>query len=103
LIAALREAFKKNNDVAVVPSRGKVNDGIRKVQDALRVRDDGTENPLAGLTVDPSCIHAINEFETYAYKDDKDEPIKEFDHAMDEIRYFITRARIQKIATQVRY
>lgn len=45
-----------------------------------------------GLTVDPSCVNTIVEFETYRYPDvgaasTKDVPVKEADHAMDAIRY----------------
>lgn len=47
------------------------------------------------LHVHASCVHLINEFETYSYpekKPDKNEaelPIKENDHALDEIRYVL--------------
>lgn len=43
------------------------------------------------LTVDPSCIHTIAEFESYRYKDGNrggsDNPVKEFDHLLDAARY----------------
>jgi hypothetical protein len=32
-------------------------------------------------------VNTINEFESYVWKDGKDEPQKENDHAMDAIRY----------------
>ncbi len=37
--------------------------------------------------MDPSCVNTINEFESYEWKPEKDEPKKENDHAMDAIRY----------------
>jgi PBSX family phage terminase large subunit len=43
-----------------------------------------------GLTVDPSCVNTIAEFESYAWQEgatEKDAPIKQNDHAMDGIRY----------------
>jgi PBSX family phage terminase large subunit len=43
-----------------------------------------------GLTVDPSCVNTISEFESYAWQEgatEKDAPIKQNDHAMDGIRY----------------
>ena len=40
------------------------------------------------MTVDPSCVNTINEFESYVWKEGKDEPVKEWDHAMDATRYF---------------
>lgn len=63
--------------------KGRVLDGITSVQDYLRLAGDG----LPRLTVDPSCIETINEFESYTWKPEKDEPIKLHDHAMDALRY----------------
>lgn len=42
-----------------------------------------------GLTVDPSCVNTIDEFESYQWMDkgDKDQPVKANDHAMDALRY----------------
>jgi phage terminase large subunit len=64
-------------------AKGRVLDGIYAVQNALKVQGDG----LPRLTVDPSCINTINEFESYEWKPEKDEPKKENDHAMDAVRY----------------
>jgi phage terminase large subunit len=83
LVAALRD-----RGVGAKPSKGRVLDGINKVQNRLAIQEDGRPR----LTVDPRCIHTINEFESYVWKTDKDknpkdEPKKENDHAMDAIRY----------------
>lgn len=67
-----------------VPRKGRVLDGITSVQALLKVQDDGKPR----LTVDPSCVNVINEFESYVWKPEKDEPVKENDHAMDALRYF---------------
>lgn len=48
-----------------------------------------------GLTIDPSCVNTITEFESYAWQEvsnkigaiEKDAPIKQNDHAMDACRY----------------
>lgn len=64
-------AVKANNDVLF---------GIGEVTSAL----------AAGFTIDPSCTNLIDEFETYHYPDgktDSDKPVKEFDHALDALRY----------------
>jgi phage terminase large subunit len=79
LIADLR-----NNGIPAQGGKGKVFGGITSVQDRLKVQGDG----LPRLSVDPSCINTINEFESYVWKPEKDEPVKENDHAMDAIRYF---------------
>lgn len=82
-----------NADVpAMAASKGDVLSGIQRVQDRLKVEGDGKPR----LTVDPSCLNTINEFESYIWKKVtntgiiKDEPNKENDHAMDAIRYLIT-------------
>lgn len=67
-----------------VARKGRVLDGITAVQSYLQVQDDGKPR----LTVDPACVNTINEFESYIWKDGKDEPVKENDHAMDALRYY---------------
>jgi phage terminase large subunit len=63
--------------------KGKIIDGIRKVQDRLKVQGDG----LSRYTVDPSCINHINEFESYVWKPEQDVPVKDNDHSLDCVRY----------------
>jgi phage terminase large subunit len=63
--------------------KGRVLDGITTVQNYLKVQGDGRPR----LTVDPACVETINEFESYSWKPEKDEPVKEYDHAMDALRY----------------
>lgn len=80
-------ADMQNSGINATGAKGRVLDGIQKVQDRLKIQGDG----LPRLTVDPSCINVINEFESYQWKQtkgiEKDEPVKENDHAMDAIRY----------------
>ncbi len=94
LIAALR-----NSSLRVIPRKGKIMDGIRRVQNLLDVRPNGKPR----LTVDPSCVKTIAEFETYSWKDNRDEPIKEYDHSMDAIRYLVNKPKIERVATQLRW
>ena len=81
--------------------KGRVLDGISAVQDLLRVRGDGKPR----LTIDPSCVNTINEFESYVWKEGRDEPVKEFDHAMDALRYYVhkTGVTINTKASVVNY
>jgi len=78
-----------NNGVPAIASKGRVLDGIQSVQNRLKIQGD----ELPRLTVDPSCVDVINEFESYVWKKAtgtgivKDEPNKENDHAMDAVRY----------------
>ena len=77
-----------NNNVPARAAKGRVLDGIQKVQDRLKVQGDGKPR----LTVDPSCINTINEFESYVWKPERDEPVKENDHALDALRYLTVAA-----------
>ena len=79
LIADLR-----NNGIPAQGAKGRVFGGITAVQDRLKIQGDG----LPRLTVDPACVNTVNEFESYVWKPEKDEPVKENDHAMDAVRYF---------------
>ena len=93
--ATLRAAMKAagipvvaaNNKVGSNAKDAKGFGGIQAVQQRLCVAGDGR----ARLTVDPSCENTIREFETYEWKPNKDEPIKQFDHAMDALRYAVMR------------
>jgi phage terminase large subunit len=62
-------------------------DGIAAIQNRLKVSGDGKPR----LTIDPSCVEVINELESYVWKPEKDEPIKENDHAMDALRYYVAK------------
>lgn len=81
-------ADMRNNEIPARPSKGRVLDGIQTVQNKLAVAGDGRPR----LTIDPSCVNTISEFESYIWKATKDggtrdEPTKEHDHAMDALRY----------------
>jgi PBSX family phage terminase large subunit len=78
LIAAMQAA-----NLPAMGHKGRVQDGISKVQNLLAIAGDGKPR----LTVDPSCVQTIAEFESYCWKEGKDEPEKQNDHAMDTIRY----------------
>ena len=80
LIADLRD-----NGINATPAKGRVLDGIRAVQNLLLVQGDGKPR----LTVEPDCVNIINEFQSYVWKPEKDEPVKENDHALDALRYLI--------------
>ena len=80
-------ADMRNEGLPAVGAKGRVLDGIGLVQSRLMVQGDGRPR----LTVDPSCVNTINEFESYAWKPEKDEPAKENDHALDALRYLLTK------------
>ena len=63
--------------------KGRVNDGIAKIQNRLKVQGDGKPR----MTIDPSCVELVNELESYVWRPEKDVPVKENDHACDALRY----------------
>jgi phage terminase large subunit len=73
-----------NHGLPAQGHKGRVLDGIAIVQGLLTVQGDN----LPRLTIDPSCVNTINEFESYVWKPGKDEPVKENDHSQDAVRYF---------------
>lgn len=78
-------ADMRNNGIPAQPRKGRVLDGIRQVQNLLAVQGD--ERPR--LTISPACVNTINEFESYVWKDGRDEPVKENDHSLDALRYYV--------------
>jgi phage terminase large subunit len=79
LIADLR-----NNSLPAMPAGGKITHGIASIQNRLKIQGDGKPR----ITVDPSCVNTINEFESWEWKPGKDEPLDIGDDAMDCVRYF---------------
>lgn len=74
----------KRRGLSVVPPPIKsVEAGIRLVQTAL----DPTTGPM--LTMSPKCVNGNREYQAYRWKPNanKEEPVKELDHALDADRY----------------
>jgi phage terminase large subunit len=72
-----------DSGVMAVGAKGRVLDGIAAIQNRLKVAGDGRPR----LTIDPGCVNAINEMESYQWREGKDEPVKANDHFCDAIRY----------------
>lgn len=83
--ASFIECIRRHGKFTVIPAKNEVVDGIRKVSDALKERK---------LLFSPSCTDSIREFGLYSWDNTalRDKPRKEHDHAMDDIRYFVTTA-----------
>ena len=66
-----------------MPAKNNVVDGIREVSTALK---------NGSIKICKSCSDSIREFGLYRWEDSlsRDVPVKENDHAMDDIRYFVT-------------
>ena len=65
--------------------KNNVSDGIRQVSEKLKAKK---------IMVGSSCEDSIREFSMYRWDSNsvKDTPRKEYDHAMDDIRYFVATA-----------
>ena len=80
--ASFIEVIKRHGDYRVIPARNNVADGIRRVSGALK---EGR------IRICENCHDARREFQLYRWDSRRcdDSPVKENDHAMDDIRYFV--------------
>lgn len=67
----------------VIPAKNNVIEGIKEVSGALKRGD---------IKICKNCFNSIREFSLYRWQNttNKDNPVKENDHAMDDIRYFVS-------------
>jgi PBSX family phage terminase large subunit len=81
--ASFIELIRRRGRLRAVPAKNNVADGIRRVQDLLK---------QGRLFISPACADTIREFGLYRWdpKAPGDRVIKENDHAMDDIRYFVS-------------
>ena len=81
--ASFIECVKRHGRFKVIRAKNDVVDGIHRVQEALR---EGR------IFISPECRATLREFSLYRWEENsaKDAPKKENDHAMDEIRYFVS-------------
>ncbi len=80
--ASFIEVIKRHGEYRVTPARNNVADGIRRVSGALK---EGR------IRICENCHDARREFQLYRWDSRRcdDSPVKENDHAMDDIRYFV--------------
>lgn len=81
--ASFIETIRRHGKFHVVPARNNVLDGVRKTAAALK---------QGQIRICKNCIDSIREFGLYRWAEGLagDMPVKENDHAMDDIRYFVT-------------
>ena len=92
-------AHAKPSFVVIDPSAAGVIMAVRKRGLSTRKADNDVQEGirrvtavLSDLTVDPSCVNLIAEFETYAYpenRQERDAPVKANDHCADALRYAV--------------
>ena len=80
--ASFIEVIRRHGEYSVVPAVNNVRDGIRKTFTALK---EGRVRICRG------CNDSLTEFGLYRWDSSgRDLPVKENDHAMDDIRYFVS-------------
>lgn len=81
--ASFIEVIRRHGEFKVTPAQNNVVNGIRRVSQVLK---DGS------IKICRNCGASKREFSLYRWDSKKldDTPIKENDHAMDDIRYFVT-------------
>lgn len=81
--ASFLECVRRHGRFRVIPAENAVAEGVAKVSEWLQ---EGR------LTFSPDCRDSIREFGLYRWRQDcpEDRPVKENDHAMDDIRYFVS-------------
>ena len=80
--ASFITCIKRHGKYRVIPAKNDVLDGIRRVSDALK---------SGKIRICKGCTDTIREFSLYRWEEGgKDAPRKENDHAMDDIRYFVS-------------
>lgn len=83
--ASFMECIRRHGRFLVRPADNNVISGIRRVSDALKQKK---------IMFSEDCKDSIREFSLYVFdeKAGSDCPVKENDHAMDDIRYFVSYA-----------
>ncbi len=81
--ASFIECIRREGRFKVIPAQNDVIDGIRRVSDCLKEQK---------ILFSPECKDAIREFGLYRWEENaaRDAVRKENDHAMDDIRYFVS-------------
>lgn len=81
--ASFIECIRRHGKMRVIKANNDVLSGIRKVSDALN---------SCKIFFSEDCTDSLREFSLYRWdeKSGNDSPLKENDHAMDDIRYFVT-------------
>ena len=80
--ASFIQCIKRHGKFRVIQAKNDVISGIRRTQDFIRG---------GGLRIGADCTDILREFTLYRWDEGagRDCPVKEFDHAMDDMRYFV--------------
>lgn len=92
--ASFITTIRRHGKFKVIPAKNDVLDGIRRVSDCLK---------SGKIKICKACKDTIREFSLYSWDEGslRDCPRKENDHAMDDIRYFVSTVLYTKEAKSV--
>jgi hypothetical protein len=81
--ASFIACIRAHGKYRVQPAKNDVLSGIHRTADALRNGE---------IRISAACTDALREFSLYVWDEhaQRDQPVKENDHAMDDIRYFVS-------------
>lgn len=87
--ASFIQCIERHGEYKAVPAKNDVVWGIRIVSDFIR---------SGKIMINKSCKDILREFTLYRWDESagKDIPVKENDHAMDDMRYFVTAVEKQR-------
>lgn len=87
--ASFIECIRRHGRYTVIKAKNDVISGIRRTAQAFKA---------GSIKINDCCCSTINEFSLYRWdeKSKEDKPIKENDHAMDDIRYFVNTITTNK-------
>lgn len=89
--ASFITVIRRHGRFSVRKAKNAVLDGIRLVASLMQT---------GLLQVSSQCADSIREFSLYAWQEQGDHPIKENDHAMDDIRYFCSTIFYRKVGKE---
>lgn len=92
--AASLIAGLKNVGLNAVAGKGRIEDGNRLTQNRLNKQGDG----FPRLTVDPSCVDTINEFESHVFKEGTDKPVDAYNHCFISETPILTKRGMKPIS-----
>ncbi len=90
--ASFITVIRRHGRFSVRKAKNAVLDGIRLVASLMQT---------GLLQVSSQCADSIREFSLYAWQEQGDHPIKENDHAMDDIRYFCSTIFYRKVGKEL--
>ena len=82
-----------NEGIPAHGAKGRILDRVAFIQDLLKVQGDGKPR----LTIDPSCVNTINEFESYVWQENKEMPVDADNHSISAAGYLASWLFLEEV------